>query len=649
MMATRLLRISPELAIPSEVVTATSVVYGGKGMGKTNLASVLIEEATKAHLRWAALDPMGVLWGLRHSKDGTGPGVECVILGGPHGDIPIEPTSGEIVADLVIDEGVNTVIDFSRKPSGEMWGKNEKIRFVTDYALRLFRRQGELLPGNQRREPLLQILDEAARYIPQIIPAQAVDLAKCVGAWEQAAEEGRNIGLGVAFLTQRSARMNKSVSELADVMFAFRTIGPNSLAAVMDWLGEHIDKSRIRDVAAQVRELEVGQCLVVSPGWLRVEKIVKIRERETFDSSATPKPGQRAHKVTGKAAKPDLAKYQERMAATIEKAEADDPKKLRKLLAERDSRIRQLEKAPPAKTTGKAAPDQHAVDRAVAAAQREHTGAITKLRKALEAAMKFIVNVSTQDFNVAGVDKEELQRAVEAAVGKATQIVDQRFAARQRQIDQLRLAAQRIAATLKSVLNDEDVVIEVQVARNEPFTVSAPPRRQPAARPVREPRDPSLNGALGKGERTVLIAIVQYPEGAERDQLTVLTGYKRSTRDTYIQRLSLAGHVAIEGGRVVATDAGVDALGSDFEPLPQGEELQSYWLDRLPEGERAILEPLIAQYPATVDRDTLSEITGYKRSTRDTYLQRLGSRRLVENIGRGEVRASSSLFSETFA
>src|SRR4051794_22448808 len=97
------LRISAELALPEDMVTSTSVVYGGKGMGKTNLGSVIVEEMTKARLRWCVLDPMGVWWGLRHSKDGKGPGIECVILGGAKGDIPIEPTGGAIVADLVID------------------------------------------------------------------------------------------------------------------------------------------------------------------------------------------------------------------------------------------------------------------------------------------------------------------------------------------------------------------------------------------------------------------------------------------------------------------------------------------------------------------------------------------------------------------
>ena len=36
------LRLSPDLTIPEDVVTSTVVVYGGKGMGKTNFGSVLV-------------------------------------------------------------------------------------------------------------------------------------------------------------------------------------------------------------------------------------------------------------------------------------------------------------------------------------------------------------------------------------------------------------------------------------------------------------------------------------------------------------------------------------------------------------------------------------------------------------------------------
>jgi hypothetical protein len=57
------LHISSSLALPLDFVTSTLVVYGGKGMGKTNLASVLVEEFASNGIRFAVIDPMGVWWG----------------------------------------------------------------------------------------------------------------------------------------------------------------------------------------------------------------------------------------------------------------------------------------------------------------------------------------------------------------------------------------------------------------------------------------------------------------------------------------------------------------------------------------------------------------------------------------------------------
>ena len=69
------LKVSAEPVLPLDTVTSTLVVYGGKGMGKTNFGAVLVEEMARAGLRWAVLDPMGVWWGIRHSADGKGKGV----------------------------------------------------------------------------------------------------------------------------------------------------------------------------------------------------------------------------------------------------------------------------------------------------------------------------------------------------------------------------------------------------------------------------------------------------------------------------------------------------------------------------------------------------------------------------------------------
>lgn len=155
---------------------------------------------------------------------------------------------------------------------------------------------------------------------------------------------------------------------------------------------------------------------------------------------------------------------------------------------------------------------------------------------------------------------------------------------------------------------------------------------------------PESNGAMPRGEVAVLSACIQFPDGLHREQITVLTGYKRSTRDAYIQRLREKRYLADNGERIGATSAGCAAL-PDAQPLPTGEALQQYWFERLPEGERAILKVLVERHPSSVSRDVLTEETNYKRSTRDAYLQRLSAKQLISDSGRGEVKATEALFS----
>lgn len=319
-------------------MTQTLVVYGGKGMGKTNFGAVFAEELYAAGHRFAVIDPMGVWWGLQHGRDRATPGLEVLILGGVHGDLPIEPSAGAIAADLVADEQVSVVIDVSRRANGTMWTQGERIRFVRDYALRLYQRQGE------RRRPVMQILDEAARFVPQQPRTNDHDVMRCLGAIEVICEEGRNIGLGLCLLTQRSARLNKSVAELADVMIAFRTVGPNSIGAILDWFGEHIPKARHAELVEQVRKLPIGHALVVSPGWLQFEGDVHIRLRDTFDSSATPT-GKHDLRAPGAAKKPDLDRYRDRLREVVERAEADDPRKLQAKVLKLERELRDAETA----------------------------------------------------------------------------------------------------------------------------------------------------------------------------------------------------------------------------------------------------------------------------------------------------------------
>jgi hypothetical protein len=52
---------------------------------------------------------------------------------------------------------------------------------------------------------------------------------------------------------------------------------------------------------------------------------------------------------------------------------------------------------------------------------------------------------------------------------------------------------------------------------------------------------------------------------------------------------------------------------------------------------------LVDSYPEPVDRDKISRATGYQRSSRDAYLQRLSARELVITTP-GRAAASADLF-----
>lgn len=599
-MTARKLHISPTLSLPTDAVTSTLVVYGGKGMGKTNLASVLVEEFAAAGSRFAVIDPMGVWWGLRHSADGKGVGIKALILGGIHGDMPIEPTAGAVIADLVVDEDDSVIIDISRRADGSMWSIAERVRFVTDYTKRLYQRQGE------RRRPIMQVIDEAARFAPQVVRAGDMDVAKCMGAVAVLVEEGRNVGVGVTLVTQRSARLNKDVAELADCMIAFRIVGPNSMRAVLDWLGEHVDKARLKEIGEKLRSLPRGSALVISPGWLELEDIVAMRKRQTFDSSKTPEEGKQQVRVSGAGAKVDLAKYQARMAEVVERAKENDPKALKTKVADQAKRIAELERQLAAKPSGKV--QTKTVEKPVI-----KDAQLARIEKLFEQAKT--INGRIEDSGEKLVNLSETIRNAFGEIGKAMQLTHEQ----------------------------PPPVI---------YTPREMPAKQIAARVARtgvergnEPRHTDrVNGTrLPEGEALVLRALIQYPNGLRREQLGVLTTYKRSTRDAYIARLREKGYVDTSGDRVVATQGGVDAM-PDAEPLPSGDALREFWERKLPSGEREVLAFLCEQYPNAVERTAIDEATTFKRSTRDAYISRLAAKELVVDAGRGAVMASSTLF-----
>jgi len=203
----------------------------------------------------------------------------------------------------------------------------------------------------------------------------------------------------------------------------------------------------------------------------------------------------------------------------------------------------------------------------------------------------------------------------------------------------------RLNNSLQVVVSElGSVATALRMAKVKPVETARPAIPAREAIPVRSRVQEGMKDGprLGPGERATLTAIAQQP-GTARDQLTVLTGYRRSSRDAYLQRLGAAGLIERNGQGFEVTDAGLRFLGSNFQSLPTGSALGAYWLARLTGGEREVLRLVMEAHPRAMERDSISEKLGYARSSRDAYLQRLKARRLVVVAG-GQARAAEALF-----
>lgn len=315
-MAERKLKIARDLALPLDMVTEATAVVATRGAGKSSAGAVFVEESFAAGVQSVVLDWTGVFWGLRSSADGTGPGLPIYVFGGQHGDLPLEAAAGKLMADLVVDSGHSFVFDLSDL------SKEGKRHFCAEFLDRLYDRKA------RARTTLLLVVDEAHELAPQT-PRGGFKgwSATLMGAIESVVSNGRHRGIGVLMITQRTQALNKAVLDLIEQLLVMRMLSPRSHKAIREWIVAK-DEEDEAGVIASLPDLPTGTAWVWAP--LRgVLKKVAIRRITTFDSYKTPKPGEVLIEPKQRRTL-DLEALGEQMAATIEKAKADDPAELRK-------------------------------------------------------------------------------------------------------------------------------------------------------------------------------------------------------------------------------------------------------------------------------------------------------------------------------
>ncbi len=569
------LRLATDLLLPIEAVTETFGILAKRGAGKTYTANVLAEEMVTAGAQVVILDPLDAWWGLRSSADGKADGLPVYVFGGDHGDLPLEAGAGELLADTVVDHGVSVILSLRHL------SKTKQRQFVTAFCERLYRRKGE----PEHRTPLHVFVDEADAFVPQRVMS---DVARTVGAIDDIVRRGRSAGLGVTLISQRAAVVNKDVLTQCEVLIALRTISPQDRKALDAWVEAHDAHDQRGAFMDSLAALEIGEAWVWSPGWLDIFQRVRIRRRRTFDSSSTPKAGEKA--LTPATRKEvDLDALRGRMAETIERQQATDPKLLQK-------RIRELEKQ---LAEQPAAQVEKVVERIEVPVLRDED------RQRLHTFAESIRSTSVE---------------LGAAVAELVKLVE------------------RVSQELAAVTGQRPA---------SPPERQAPTARPPQAREPRPaPRAASAEGAtLTKAERALLSVLVTFDQGRSRQQLSILSGYSIKSSSFANALGSLRSGGLVEGrDPIVATSAGHAAI-PDPEAMPRpGPELLNYWCGKLTKAERTMLEALANAYPHALTKDELSARTGYS-STSSSFANALGKLRALELAeGYGETRAADALF-----
>ncbi len=436
--------------------------------------------------------------------------------------------------------------------------------------------------------PTLVILDEAHIYCPERGSGDSESTQAVISLMSQ----GRKRGYAGIIATQRLSKLHKDAAAEANNVIIGRTWLDADQARAGDALGlSKSDRLKLRD-------LEQGEFHAFGPAFRR-PGVVHFRSDRV--RTTHPRPGER-HLLTAPAPSKAIRGVLEKFADLPHEAEAE---------------IRGLDEA----------------RRRIAELERQ-------IRKARN------TNSPQQ------LDRVAIERAVKVAV-------EREQAAWRQKLEQGRARFRQMSAAVASAGRAFDKIkVLVDEVDNERANVPEPgsaPYLSRNSRPVYatnlaenhaastdsldEPR------ALSSGERRVLTALAQYPQGRSKAQVAVLAGYALNGGgfNNYLGALRSRGLIKGDGDRLTITDAGIEALGS-WEPLPTGSALVDYWRGRLGKAERLILETLTQVYPDALTKEEVAAKAGYEANG-GGFNNALGRLRTLELVhGRGEIKASDNLF-----
>lgn len=583
-----------DLLLPARKAIAQVYAFlARRGAGKTYAAGVLVEQMIDAGAQVVIIDPVGTWWGLRHP--GAGPnagGMNIPIIGGLHGDAPIQEDQGRALAEYVVSRRRSVVIDVS------MMRKGARKRFCADFLEALFELK------KSQRSPLHLVLEEAATVCPQVIRP---DDARLAGAAEDIVRRGRNFGIGATLIDQRPQSVDKDDLNQAEVLFTLQISGPQERTAIEKWAQSKgtTDSSGWLD---ELPDLPIGQAWVWSPQWLRFRERVEIAQRRTFDASATPELDDERYEPANMPELDEggLAELREDLADAFKRDEESNPTKLKKRIHQLEKRILELETAP-----------------AAAAVDME------PLIEGLQIVVGSVERASNSAQSVL-VDLDQGGKRLKNIVALM--------------VEQDRANRGRVAAgAIFKAPDSERPIVAVDPGFDPPGFARLTPGDGGTLKiePI---------GDLGGGQVRILLALEQAKGKLTKRDLGVLSCYQPEggTFIRYLGELASTGLIDSKRGReyVSLTDQGRELVRGIPRTAFTTDQVISGHVSALGGGQGKILRTLAKCHPDSMGRKALGAMTGYEPDggTFIRYVGELVGRGLIERVGDGELRARDALF-----
>jgi hypothetical protein len=618
----KLLKLSPEVHLPLKAITERLAFLGQSGSGKTYAAMRLAELMLEVLAQIIVLDPMGVWWGLRSTSDGKSSGFAVTVFGGRHGDVPITPEAGALIAQVIFERQISAVVDVS------LMTVSDRVMFVSAFAERLF----ELFASDPR--PAHLFLEEAHEFLPQNLPPEARgggdprrNPAVMLNRVDRIVRQGRSQGIGCSMISQQPQAVSKRALNQAGTVFAMRMMGKHERKAISEWMADKATDESQLNLDTKLPKLTTGESWVASPELLGSFVLTKISKRTTFDSSSTPEFGSKARepKVL---AKIDVEKLGEAIAELSAKAHADDPKALHKRIAELERELKKKHPAAPAPKPGKTKIVE------VPVVKPRERAAIERLAKQLELAHKAIAALPDKlsPMRITAVDLQaKLTQVLTAKVDEPRKLVVPPPNGH---------AGAKVAEGFKQWLKPADRHLATQQIRNATKVEYSDKGEAP----------PTSIDQLETGQRKLLEIVAGFhPEPINRDKLSRLAGLwpGHGSFRTWLPKLQTLGLVTYpRGGDVSLTPAGEQLAAHAIGNVPAtGQALVEFWLSKLEEGQARMLRAVLAHGGKSISREQLAADLGMHtgHGSFRTWLPRLQVMGLVSYPRGGDVTPAPEL------